>query len=876
MRTLSFLLMMFFSVSGATAQEASVKTIRLHYREGSRPQSGFLHRIELARPQVGLALSGGGARGFAHIGVLKALEAAGIPIDMVAGTSMGCVVGGLYAAGHSPEDLERISKKIDWPQMFADDPHRASLFLTQKRDEDRSILRLRFSGWKLNFPSALTSAQKLSDLLADLTMTASYRAQGDFDNLRVPFRAVVTDMVTGQSMAIRRGDLGEALRAGLAVPLVFTPIERDSMMLADGGLLDIIPVEVTRELGADVVVAVDATSPLSSREQLEKPWALAEQIITIMIREPKLESLASADVIISPDLQNHQAYNYSHIDDLILAGERAGMAAVEEIRERIRGCEGNTGDTTAFRISSVKVMREQGRMLGSPLTVPLRSGDRVNERQVREVLRTLYENGTYQDVYATILTAKDGVQLTFHLEEMPVFSGYQISGNTLFSDQELLTETSLKPGQTLNLKVADEDVKSILDCYHSKGYALARFKNLELDSGEGIISGELEEGAIQEVRYLGNEKTKDWVLSRELPLKKGDIFNMQKARRGMRNIYGAGLFERVTLEIERGATGPILFIRVKEKASVSLRLGARYDLEKSGEIFAVLGEDNFLGVGSKFSLYLQGGKRREKYQLSLEADRIFKTYLTFNFSGFVINRDWDSYVDGVSIGRYDLSRRGGRFFFGQHIRRFGMVSVEGRAEHVKLKARWGHGYPVGKKEIRSITLRSLMDTLDRFPFPMTGRVHSAYLEIGEPILGGTEEFRKTFFSLESYSTIWRRHTVFARGSVGVSEGPLPFCEQFQLGGQETLYGYCEEELRGNKLFLFNIGYRMQLVKKFYFGSRYDVGNVWENELQIKWKTTRHAIGVNLALDTPLGPIIAAYGRASDARERVYFSAGFRF
>jgi len=138
-----------------------VKTIRLHYREGSGPQGGFLHRIELARPRVGLALSGGGARGFAHIGVLKALEAAGIPIDMVAGTSMGCVVGGLYAAGHSPEDLERISKEIDWPQMFADDPHRASLFLTQKRDEDRSILRLRFGGWKLNLPSALTSARKL-------------------------------------------------------------------------------------------------------------------------------------------------------------------------------------------------------------------------------------------------------------------------------------------------------------------------------------------------------------------------------------------------------------------------------------------------------------------------------------------------------------------------------------------------------------------------------------------------------------------------------------------------------------------------------------------------------------------------------------------
>jgi len=241
-KVLSISLLMVFFTSGAMAQEATMKTIRLRYREQTPPRETLLPHRELDRPRVGLALSGGGARGFAHIGVLKGLEAAGIPIDMVAGTSMGCVVGGLYAAGHSPEDLERISKEIDWDQIFTEEPQRASLFLTQKQDEYKSIVRLRFGGWKLSFPSALTSAQKLSDLLADLTMTATYRAQRDFDNLDVPFRAVVTDMVSGQSMAIAEGDLGEVIRAGLAVPLVFTPVEQDGMLLADGGLLDILPV----------------------------------------------------------------------------------------------------------------------------------------------------------------------------------------------------------------------------------------------------------------------------------------------------------------------------------------------------------------------------------------------------------------------------------------------------------------------------------------------------------------------------------------------------------------------------------------------------------------------------------------------------------
>ncbi len=875
-RFLIFILLTLAFTPQILAGETSVSTIHLGKREVSGSRAGLLPRRELARPKVGLALSGGGARGFAHIGVLKALLAEGIPIDMISGTSMGCVIGGLYAAGHSPQDLEQIAMEIDWNQIFTEEPHRGSLFLTQKRDEYKDIVRLRFGGWRLSIPSALTSAQKLSDLLADLTMTATYRAQGDFDKLEVPFRAVVTDMVTGQSISIGEGDLGEALRAALAVPLVFTPVEHGDMVLVDGGLLDILPVDVTRDMGADVVIAVDVTSPLSPREQLEKPWVVIDQIIAIMMRETRLTSLASADMALTPELEGHLPSDFSHIKQLILAGERAAMAAMGEIRDRIGAKEENPGDTAAFVVSVCEFHKQGGEGTISVPAAPFAPGDRINERQIKAFLRTLYQQGNYWDVYATVLMADSGAHVNVYLEEMPMFSGYSLTGNTLFSTPELLANTRLRPGQAINLRVADEDAKIILASYHSQGYVLARFEKLELDASEGIIRAEIEEGRIQATRYVGNEKTKCWVLSRELPLRKGDIFNIQRARLGIRNIYGAGLFQRVSMAIERGREGAVVVTRVKEKDSLFLGLGARYDLEKKGDAYVALGEENFLGVGSKLSLYLQGGKLREKYRLGLKADRIFKTYLTFDFSAFMSRRDWCSYIDGRRVGRYELDRRGGRFFLGQHIRRFGTVSFEGRVERVEVIAQNGRGYDPGRKEIRSLILRSMMDTLDRSPFPTKGRVHSAYLEIGEPILGGTEEFRKTFFSLASYNTLWRRHTLFVQGAVGVSEGPLPFSEQFRLGGEETLYGYREDELRGNKLFLLNAGYRMLLARRFYFGTRYDVGNVWEHELQIKWKTTKHAIGVYLALDTPLGPITSTYGRASDGRERVYFSAGYRF
>jgi NTE family protein len=860
----------------AAAGREDSQTIRLRYQETVSRQNGFLPRREPARPRIGLALSGGGARGFAHIGVLMALEEAGLPVDMVAGTSMGCVIGGLYAAGHTPEELHRIANGIEWDRIFIDDPPRASLFLTQKQDEFQSIFRLRFSGTSMSFPSGLTSAQKLSDLLADLTMTAGYRAAGDFDNLRVPFRAVVTDMVSGESIAIDEGDLGEALRAGLAVPLIFTPVDRDTMLLADGGLLDNIPVDVVREMGADVVVAVDVSSPLSDKQQLEKPWALAEQIIAIMMREHMRSSLSRADVVIGPDLEGHHAIEYDRIDEVIAAGREAGQRAVSAIRRKLNAYHADRSDTASYLLAAMKLPETDGWDAGEPPRPPFRTGDRISEAGVRNYLRTLYQAGPFEDVWASLDEDSTGVRLVIHSREMARFSGYRLQGNTLFSDRELLSETSLTPGDHLDPRAVERDLQSVLDHYHSKGYALARFSRVELDEKQGMVLGQIEEGVIQRVLYKGNEKTKRWVLSREFSLNQDDIFNLPRAQAGIRNIYGTGLFERVSMEIRRGGRGAVVLVRVKEKGSISLTLGAQYDLEREVEAFALLAEENLLGVGSKLSFYYQLGGDREKARAGLKADRIFKTYLTFDLNGYWSRRDWTLYRDEDETGEYSIYRRGARFFLGQHIRRFGTLSAEGRLERVRLNRISGRGYPTGKREIRSLALRSQINTLDRLYFPTSGHAHNAYVEIGQPILGGTEEFRKSYFSLESYLSGWKRHTLFVWGSIGVSESPLPFSEKFRLGGERSLYGFRQGELMGNKLFLLNAGYRMELVRRFYFGVRYDVGNVWENELQIKWKTTKHAIGVNLALDTPLGPVTLTYGRAAEGQERAYFSAGFRF
>ena len=217
----------------------------------------FLPYREVSRPKIGLALSGGGARGMAHIGVLKALEKQGIPIDFIAGTSIGSVVGGLYASGYNPDEIENIMLNINWDTIISDNIPRRNLFLGQKQQNSRHIFQLRFDGLKPALPTALSSGQRMMEIISDITMQANFHVAMDFNKLKIPFRSVTTDLVTGNRVVLGSGNLAEAIRASLTIPLLVSPIEKDGMLLVDGGMISNIPVDAVREMGADIVIAVD-------------------------------------------------------------------------------------------------------------------------------------------------------------------------------------------------------------------------------------------------------------------------------------------------------------------------------------------------------------------------------------------------------------------------------------------------------------------------------------------------------------------------------------------------------------------------------------------------------------------------------------------
>ena len=236
---------------------------------------------EAARPRIGLVLSGGGARGAAHVGVLKVLEEMRIPIDAVAGTSMGAVVGGLYASGMSAKEIEQLLRTVDWQDAFSDRLPRRDLGFRRKQDDDSFLVRYSLGidsdGFKL--PKGLIQGQKLAQVLRAATLPIG--AIQDFDKLPIPFRAVATDLETGTAVVMGSGDLVSAMRASMSAPGVFIPTEREDRLLADGGLVDNLPINVARRMNVDILIVVDVTFPLFRRADIKSPIEMALQSLEI-------------------------------------------------------------------------------------------------------------------------------------------------------------------------------------------------------------------------------------------------------------------------------------------------------------------------------------------------------------------------------------------------------------------------------------------------------------------------------------------------------------------------------------------------------------------------------------------------------------------
>ena len=285
-------------------------------------------------PRIGLALSGGGARGLAHVGVLKVLEEMRIPISCISGTSMGAIVGGTYASGRPADEMAKIVVAARWDDLFRDAPPRKEIAVRRKFDDYKTLFKPEF-GIKdggLMLPKGVIAGVSIEAFFRELATPAF--GIGDFNKLPIPFHAMATDIETGESVVLDHGSLSQAMRASMSVPGAIAPVEIDGRLLVDGGIANNLPIGEARRMCGDVIIAVNISTPPLKREDLTSALSVTAQLINFLGKQTvdeQIRSLGAKDVLISPDLGDISAGSFTRAEDAITIGEKAARAMADKL-----------------------------------------------------------------------------------------------------------------------------------------------------------------------------------------------------------------------------------------------------------------------------------------------------------------------------------------------------------------------------------------------------------------------------------------------------------------------------------------------------------------------------------------------------------------
>ncbi len=388
-------------------------------------------RAQQDDPKVGLVLSGGGAKGYAHIGALRVIEEAGVHIDYIGGTSMGAIVGGLYAAGYSADQLEQLLRGIDIMQELQDAVERQDRTIYEKVYNEKYLLSISMQDFGIQLPTALSDGQRVHDLFANWTAGVGHIR--DFSKLPIPYLAVATDIVTGDDVVLETGMLAEAMRASAALPGVLSPYELDGRLLTDGGVSNNYPAGEVKAKGMDFVLGISVEADPLKAGEIKSVGDLIMQIAFFQANRRNLEQYELTDLDIKPQLDGYSVLSFSDIDTLINAGYRAALEMrpqLDSLAARQRS-EPSTRDTSAAKIPEYLNVRD----------VTITGSRELSDRQVlsyfdeqlpgrirwtdfREGLTALHVTGRFANInyrWAYTDDAMDEVDLELIFEAQPAF-----------------------------------------------------------------------------------------------------------------------------------------------------------------------------------------------------------------------------------------------------------------------------------------------------------------------------------------------------------------------------------------------------------------------------------------------------------------------
>ena len=572
----------------------------------------------------------------------------------------------------------------------------------------------------------------------------------------------------------------------------------------------------------------------------------------------------------------------------------AKMNTWKEQRPTEETIKNNNSAYTDMTVVSVDVVGNEKIAKEDILNVlTVKAGDKFNIKNIEQDRNNIYNTGYFYDNYPSYEVVPEGVKITYHVMENPVLNSVEILGNQVYSTDKIEDMLTVKKGEILNIRQLNTDLANIEASYRQDGYILAKLRDISIDES-GNLTLTFNEGILEGYVVKGNDKTKDYVITREMRIKPGEVFDAKKARRSMQRVYNLGFFEDVSVKILPGKEDPnniIMELTVIEKRTGSFGIGAGYSSEDGLLGMVSIGDTNFRGTGDSVkAMYEYGGDGGDDsgYSISYTKPWLDEKETTGTFRIYDHKFEYDDYDNGGDlIETYDKKNQGYELNFGRPTDEYTMNYLGFKINNTEYR---GHedGLDRSKNtewldnnfgETRSIIASQVRDTRDNIFYPTEGTRTSLSVEYAG--LGGDFDYTKLTGSVQKYYKVGHAQVLALRGSAGYANEDLPEAALFEVGGQNSVRGYRDGQFSGNRMLMGTMEYRFPLMNKVQGALFTDVGDAWGGKSWGSWSSIEedldlHAsVGLGLQMQTPIGALRLDYGWGEDGG-RLHFNVGGNF
>ena len=537
---------------------------------------------------------------------------------------------------------------------------------------------------------------------------------------------------------------------------------------------------------------------------------------------------------------------------------------------------------TAVKITGMTTVAESTVLAA----VKTKTGEKANPDTIKQDLQSIYEMGYFFDVTANFSEVPEGVQVTYTVMENPVLKEIIVKGNTKVTTDKIKSIMTVQTGSTLNAKLLNDNMRAIEQYYHDQGYILARVSDVNMGK-DGVLTATVNEGTLEGITVKGNEKTKSYVITREIKLKTGEAFNVKDARRSMQKVYNLGYFEDVNMKLNPGRepNAVVLETSVIEQKTGTFSIGAGYS--KADGIIGIIevGDNNFRGIGDKIKVHWEfggSGSDNRNYEFSYTKPWLDAKQTSLSFSFYNMTNEYDHYkAGGVLDSTYDRKRKGMELTLGRPANDFvtNFVTLKNRTDsHVKHISGTDYSQEPYLSDnfgtTRSLTLSRVFDSRDNVFNATEGKRYSLTAEFAGKSFGGDFNFNKYTAEGRQYLKVGKSQVVALRLTAGYANGNMPDSGKFAVGGSDTLRGYNDDEFKGDKMLTLSAEYRFPVASKVQGVFFTDFGRAWDDE-GYKLTDLKGSAGVGVRITTPLGPIRLDYARGSSGA-KTHFSFGGQF